>query len=222
MRTAAILPMKAFKDAKQRLAATLGAGHRRALVEAMYSDVLVAARRTSMLDAIFVVTGDRAVARIAEQSDATVIDDTGASHSEAARLGIEQALAGGFHRVLLIPGDCPLLDPAQLDALLARPVDGGERSALVIPDRHGTGTNGLLLSPPDALTPAFGLGSCRRHMELAADQGATSEVVEVPTLGLDIDTPEDLDTLRRTLASTRGGAAHTRGMIRQLDRTGAR
>ena len=221
MNTVAILPMKALENAKQRLAEALGPGFRRALVEAMYADVLVAIRRTSAIDAIIVVTSDDSAARIAVGNDAIVIADTTASqsHSRAAMLGVERALAEGAARVLMIPGDCPLLDPAELERLLARPQSG--RSAVIIPDRHGTGTNGLLLTPPDALTPAFGVGSRARHFELAVAQGATPEVIELPTLGLDIDTPDDLDTLRATLAATRGGAAHTRGMLSQLDRSGA-
>jgi 2-phospho-L-lactate guanylyltransferase len=119
----------------------------------------------------------------------------------------------------LVPGDCPLLSPAELDTLLTLPVSG--RSALIIPDRHGDGTNALLLTPPDALTPSFGEGSCQRHFELALAQGATPEVVEVPSLGLDIDTGEDFNLLQTTLASTRGGAANTRGLLNQLARSAA-
>ena len=46
MRTFAILPIKSFNGAKQRLANTMSPGGRRALAEAMYSDVLIALRRT--------------------------------------------------------------------------------------------------------------------------------------------------------------------------------
>jgi 2-phospho-L-lactate guanylyltransferase len=219
MTTIAILPMKHFETAKSRLSEAVAFGHRRALAEAMFTDVLVATRRATGLDAVVVVTSDRIAARIAGGYGASVIDDTGSSHSEAATLGVASALAEGATRVLLVPGDCPLLSPAELDTLLALPVSG--RSALIIPDRHGDGTNALLLTPPDALTPSFGEGSCQRHFELALAQGATPEVVEVPSLGLDIDTGEDFNLLQTTLASTRGGAANTRGLLNQLARSAA-
>ena len=90
---------------------------------------------------------------------------------------------------------------------------------LIVPDRHGEGTNALLLTPPDAMTPSFGEGSRKRHTELATAQGATPEVVEVASLALDIDTPEDLEELTEMLATTRGRAAHTRGMLSQLMRS---
>jgi 2-phospho-L-lactate guanylyltransferase len=219
MSTIAILPMKQFDKAKSRLAEAVDYGHRRAIAEAMFTDVLVAARRATGIDGIVVITSDRAAARIAGGYGATVIDDTASSHSEATTLGIARAVAQGATRVLLIPGDCPLLDPKELDTLLELPVTGP--TAMIVPDRHGAGTNALLLTPPDALTPSFGEGSRQRHTELAAAQGSTAEIVEVPSLALDIDTGEDFTLLQETLAATRGGAANTRGLLNQLARSAA-
>jgi 2-phospho-L-lactate guanylyltransferase len=217
MPTLAILPIKSFDESKQRLAPELTAGPRRALAEAMFSDVLVALRRAVSVEGVVVVSSDHGAQRIAGGHGATVLEDEAVGHSEAAALGIAHALEAGAERVLLVPGDCPLLNPAQLDELVAYQV--GTRSALIVPDRHGTGTNALLLTPPDALTPSFGPGSCARHFELAGAQGTTPEVVAVQSLALDVDTPEDLAALQETLASTRGGAAHTRGMLNQLMRS---
>jgi 2-phospho-L-lactate guanylyltransferase len=128
-------------------------------------------------------------------------------------------LEDGFERALLVPGDCPLLAPDDLDALLTHPA--AERSVLIVPDRHGTGTNALLLAPPDVLGPSFGPDSRRRHLADAGAAGVPAEVVELDSLALDVDTPEDLEELRRTLARTHGGAAHTRGMLNQLMRAQA-
>jgi 2-phospho-L-lactate guanylyltransferase len=217
MSTLAVLPIKSFPDAKQRLAEELSPGPRRALVEAMFADVLVALRRSSNVDRMLVVSDDNSAQEIAAGYGALVLDDNRDGHSEAAQLAIRSALEDGFDRVLLIPGDCPLVDPAELDGLLARPAP--LRSALIVPDRHGTGTNALLLSPPDSLTPAFGPGSCRRHADHARLAGTEHEVVEVPSLALDIDTPEDLQELITVLESSHGGAAHTRGMLNQMLRS---
>ncbi len=217
MTSVAILPAKSFAEAKQRLAAVVQLGHRRALVEAMLSDAMVALGRTPSIDHTFVVTADPNAARIALGHGAEVIDDNTSSHSDAAALGIERALLIGAHRALLVPGDCPLMDPAELEQLLALPVSGP--AAMIVPDRHGDGTNALLLTPPGALTPAFGEGSRRRHIDLATSQGSTPEVVEVASLALDIDTPDDLELLVERFSATRGGAAHTRGMINQLMRS---
>jgi len=219
MSTAAILPIKSFDDAKQRLSPDVNSAIRRALAEAMVSDVLTALRRSRSIKQIFVVSADRQAPMIAAGHGATVLEDSSSGHNDAAMIGIRRALSEGVERVLLVPGDCPLLDADQLDELIAYPVT--EPSALIIPDRHGTGTNGLLLTPPESLTPSFGEGSCARHFELALSQGATPEVVSVQSLALDIDTADDLEELRAVLRSTRGGAASTRGMLSRLMRIGA-
>lgn len=217
MTTVAILPVKRFENAKQRLAPAIQLGHRRALVEAMFSDALRAVSRVAAIDQIFVVTGDDIAGRIADGHGAIVIEDTASSHSEAAQLGITRALAMGATRALLLAGDCPLLDSSELDELLARPV--AEPSVLIVPDRHGEGTNALLLTPPSAMAPAFGEGSRQRHTDLALAQGAKPEVVPVPSLALDIDTPADLEELVEQFATTFGRAAHTRGMLSQMTRS---
>ncbi len=214
MRTLAILPIKSFSHAKQRLRAELSDADRRALVDAMFSDVLVGLRRVPALESIVVVSGDRVAQQIAQGYGAIVVEDDERGHNSAAEKGIGVALEDGIERVLLVPGDCPLMDPKELEELLVHPA--GERSALIVPDRHGTGTNALLLAPPDVLAPSFGPDSRRRHMADADAAGVPAEVVEVPCLALDVDTPDDLEALQQHLARTRGGAAHTRGMLNQL------
>jgi 2-phospho-L-lactate guanylyltransferase len=217
MRTLAILPVKSFRDAKQRLEMGLDPPTRRALAEAMFSDVLVALRRVRAIDAILVVTTDRGAQRIAGAYGARLLDEDDQGHNYAASRGIRTALNESFDRALLVPGDCPALDPTEVDGLLAR---GDEvPSALIVPDRHGTGTNALLLSPPGSIDPSFGPGSCERHVQGARAAGVHHEVVDTSTLALDIDTPEDLEALRAFLTERHGGAAHTRGMLRRLART---
>ena len=183
----------------------------------MFSDVLVALRRAKAVDEVMVVTRDNAAQQIAGGYGATVLDDQERGHSEAAAVGIRAALESGKDRVVLVPGDCPLLDPRELDELIGRRLS--EPAVLVVPDRHGTGTNALLLAPPDALAPSFGPGSCERHRSTAEAQGVACEVVQVPSLAIDIDTPEDLAALQEMLTATHGLAAHTRGMLRQLTRS---
>jgi 2-phospho-L-lactate guanylyltransferase len=214
MSTLAVLPIKSFNAAKQRLVPGLSPGLRRLLVQAMLSDVLVALRRARTVKMILAVSSDEDAQRIAGAYGALLLSDDGGGHNGAAAKGIRYAVERGFDRALLVPGDCPALDPREVDALLTRPAP--DKSAFVVPDRHGTGTNALLLSPPDALAPSFGPGSRERHMGLAAAASVPCELAEIPTLGLDVDTPEDLYALRALLAGTHGRAAHTRGILRRL------
>ncbi|HEX8977391.1 MAG TPA: 2-phospho-L-lactate guanylyltransferase [Solirubrobacteraceae bacterium] len=218
--TVAILPIKSFTDAKQRLSASLNANTRRVLVEAMFTDVLRALGQCELLEAVIVITGDHGAQRIAEGYGAEVLADEQQGHNHAARLGLGRALDRGAARALLVPGDCPLLDPAEIDALIRRRMPS--RSVVIVPDRHGSGTNALLISPPDAFSPAFGPGSRERHEQAAARAKLTSNTVPVPSLALDVDTPDDLETVEAALAQQHGRAAHTRGMLAQMARTGVR
>lgn len=219
-RTIAVLPIKRFAVAKQRLAADFSSGTRRALVEAMATDVLVALRRAQEVDQVLVVTGDLGVEALANGYDAhTVADGEERSHSAAAAVGVAEAITRGARRVLLVPGDTPALDPKQLDAFLRRAATAEEPAVVVVPDRHGEGTNGLLLTPPGTIVPAFGAGSRAVHLGAAQAAGAHASVDdEVPSLGLDIDTADDVEALRAALAAWHGNAAHTRGMLSRLGR----
>lgn len=220
MRTIAILPIKSFDPAKQRLAGLLGTGARQALVQAMFQDVLASLRRAGALDAIAVVTANPTAARAAHGDGVVVLDDGDeAGHNEAAALGVAYAVENGFERVLLVPGDTPLLDAGELDGLLRG--DGG--GLAIVPDRHGAGTNALLISPPTAVAPAFGPGSRSRHERLAADAGVRCRVEALPSLAIDVDTPEDLAQLASMLEdpANRARARLTRGALRQLDRSRA-
>jgi 2-phospho-L-lactate guanylyltransferase len=216
--TIAVLPVKRFDDAKQRLGEALRSGTRRALAEAMLTDVLTALRRSRRVDAVIVVTSEHGADALARAHDArTIRDPDEPGHNPAASEGVRWALEQGARRVLLVPGDCPALDPIEVDdLLLAHP--HSEARVTIVPDRHGTGTNALVLCPPDAIAPSFGPGSRARHEGLAREAGAECRIAEPPSLALDIDTVDDLNVLRAALDARTGGAAHTRGLLARLGR----
>jgi 2-phospho-L-lactate guanylyltransferase len=212
VRTLAILPVKRFQLAKQRLSAELSAEFRGDLAEAMVADVLAALAACAAIETTLVVTNEERVAELTGQLGAEAIPDPHESgQSAAATVGLARAMADGFDRALLVPGDCPALDPTELDGLLGDTRTA--KSVVIVPDRHGIGTNGLLLTPPDALAPTFGPGSCRRHRERAAAAGAVCRVAQLPSLLLDVDTPRDLDALREALEIRGGQAERTRAVL---------
>src|SRR4051812_1637573 len=158
----------------------------------MFSDVLGALRRTTAVDAIAVVTDDVVAESLARGDGVAVLPDgREAGQSHATEIGIGYASEHGFERVLLVPGDTPLLDPVELEDLLARCARDGVGLAIV-PDRHGTGTNALVITPPGSFAPSFGPDSLERHLAIARELGVVHRVENVPSLGLDIDTPADL------------------------------
>lgn len=210
MRTAAILPVKSFSRAKQRLAASVTEQLRAALAQAMVGDVLSALAATDGIHATIVVTRQADVAARAAADGAVVVhDEHELGQSAAVELGVQRAVVEGFERVLCVPGDCPALDPAELAALLA----DREHDVTILPDRHGTGTNGLLLSPPDAIPPSFGPDSCARHLSLAQQAGVRWQVRQIASVGLDVDTGEDLAALREALAQAGDRASGTRAVL---------
>jgi 2-phospho-L-lactate/phosphoenolpyruvate guanylyltransferase len=196
LKTTAIIPVKRLDAAHERLQAVLPPAARKRLAEALLLDTLSKLRRSRILDELLIVTADEAVERHTRWFGDEVLrqhDDAG--HSQAAQAGAHTAMAGGADRVAMLPVDCPLLDPAELDARIGR----APQAALIVPDRRGTGTNALVLSPPDAFAPAFGPDSCSRHISRARASHIGFALERVESLATDLDTPEDMRELRDRL-----------------------
>jgi 2-phospho-L-lactate/phosphoenolpyruvate guanylyltransferase len=207
LKATAILPVKRFAAAKRRLAAGIDEARREALVAAMLEDVLEAIGAARTIERTIVVSDEPRAAELARSAGAEVTPDSSAEgHSEATLAGIGRAEALGAECVMLLPGDCPLLEPRELDRVLT---GIPERYVAIVPDRHGSGTNALVLSPPNAIQPAFGEGSCARHVAAAREVGIPFAVEELPSLALDLDTPADLIALTRELEARRGRARRT-------------
>ncbi len=205
MKATAVLPVKRFSGAKQRLAGGIDDERREALVAAMLEDTLEAIAAARSIERTIVVSGDPRAQEIVAASDAEMLPDLAdEGHVTAALAGIARAEADGAECVVLLPGDCPLLDPKELDSLLT---GLPARFVAIVPDRHGTGTNALALAPPGTIRPAFGEGSCARHVAAARDAGVPYAVEELPSLGLDLDTPADVVALTRVLDEEDSGRA---------------
>ncbi len=214
MRTAAVLPVKSFGRAKQRRGDAVGQPDRADLAAAMVGDVLAALSGVAALDDVLVVTAEPRAAEAARAEGAHVVDDpVEAGQSDAAARGIAAAVERGAERVLLVPGDCPALDAEEVTALLAGHAGA---NVVIVPDRHGSGTNALRLAPPGAIAPAFGPGSFARHAALGAAAGATVRVAAAPSLELDVDTPGDLAALRAALGRHPAAAPRTRALLERM------
>lgn len=202
MRAAAVITAKRFNAAKQRMSTGVPEERRLALVEAMLGDVLEAVSSSRMVDLRIVVTGEPVAISLAGEFGAEVIHDPDdAGHIGAAKLGVARAIELGADAAVLLPGDCPLLEPRELDHLLTglpKPF------VAIVPDRHGTGTNAIALRPPDAIEPSFGEGSCERHQQLARAAGLPHSTEDVPGLALDLDTPADIVALTTRIEIARG------------------
>jgi 2-phospho-L-lactate guanylyltransferase len=203
MRATAVVPVKRFALAKSRLASGVDAARKPELIAAMIADVLEAIGAARSIERTIVVSQEPTAVELAAAAGAELVDDfDDTGHNAAVLAGIARAEAAGARCVALLPGDCPLLDPRELDKMLTGVPDP---YVAVIPDRHGTGTNALVLAPPNAIEPSFGEGSRERHVAAARAAGVPYGVEELASLGLDLDTPADIVAL--TMAVERGGGA---------------
>ena len=211
--TTAIVPVKGLSTANARLNGLLGEDERTRLAEALFLDLIVKLPRSRCIDDVLIVTSDSSVARQAGWfGHKVLVQETDEGHAEAAAAGSLAAMADGARRVAMLPVDCPMLDTDELDSHLGR----SPRTALIVPDRHGSGTNALMLNPPDLFQPAFGPDSCARHVTRARATGQSFALEQVESLAIDLDTPEDFTLLRDRLLLDPQPAPRTAKVLWQL------
>jgi 2-phospho-L-lactate guanylyltransferase len=200
----AAVPVKDLAAAKQRLARVLSPAERAALAAAMLADVLGALAGAG-LDAVWVVTRDPDVERLAREGGAEVLrEDDNRGHTAAVTAAQARAAEAGVGALLTVPGDVPCLTPAEARAL-ADAVAGARAAVALAPSRSRLGTNGVALAPPHAMPLRFGEPSFERHLATARGLGLPHRVLALSGLGLDVDDPADLLAVLREGRHTRSG-----------------
>lgn len=196
----ALLPAKPLSLAKTRLASVLDDRERMIVAGAMFTDVLAALRAARGLDAVVVITADSSLATQATRAGAVVVDEgSPRGLNGAVSLGTDAALALGATSVVVLLSDLPLIQPADVDDLLAR---APARGALVVPCKEGTGTNAMLRQPPTIFPPCFGGRSLERHVAQAERCRVACEIMRSVRIGFDLDTPEDLRLFASRISAT--------------------
>ena len=212
MRTLAILPVKSFGAAKQRLSDLLGQGSREALAQAMFSDVLAALRRVKGLDAIAVVTDDPRAESAARGGRVIVLrdrDETG--QSDATRIGIQHALECGVRARAARARRHAAARPARgrRDAH-ARQRGAPRRRDRAGPRRHRARTR-CCCARRTRSRPASGRAASSGTSRPPPAAGIRFRVERVRSLMHDVDTPDDLADLGRAARrAARRRAAHAR------------
>lgn len=205
----AVVPVKPFAQAKQRLAGVLHPWQRERLSRLMLLDTLEALDRAPLAGRL-VVTGDATAAALARAAGAEVLHEPSPCGLNAAvARGARAVLARGGTALLVVPGDVPGLAAAELTGLIEAhlALRRGRAAALsLVPAHDGEGTNAWLVSPPLALAPAFGPHSSARHQALAHAAGVPVQCRALPGLGLDLDHARDL---ARFMAEPRHAATRT-------------
>jgi 2-phospho-L-lactate/phosphoenolpyruvate guanylyltransferase len=197
----AVVPVKPFAAAKQRLSGVLSPAERAELARLMLWDVLDVVAACTRLSGTLVITADDAAKRIAASHSAMVLDDPARDLNGALRTAIDVLSARPRAGMIVVPTDVPLLSPSVLDDLIDR-IACPPAVALVPASRDG-GTNLLACSPAGGIGPRFGPDSSRRHCRLARNAGIVPSVLASDEAGLDIDRPEDLAALLSRRPATR-------------------
>ena len=192
----AIVPVKPLRRGKSRLAGALSEDERVELNRLLLEHTLRTLIELKEVEEVLVVSRDSSALAIARDLGARTVQEDGASTlNTALKRATVIAQVYASRGVLVIPADLPLLSQDDILALLARTTD--PPVVVIAPDRHQKGTNALLLSPSDIIEYDFGQDSFKRHCERARRAGARLEIVDLPSLGLDLDLPEDLELVRK-------------------------
>jgi 2-phospho-L-lactate guanylyltransferase len=192
----AIVPVKPLRRGKSRLAGTLTEDERTALNQSLLERTIKVLSALKELDQILVVSRDPHALTIARNQGAKTVQEDGQPHlNTALKRATVMAQVHSTRGVLVMPADLPLMTPDDVRALIDRAVK--PPVVVIAPDRHGKGTNALLMVPPGQIEYDFGEGSFERHCERAKKSGARLEIVELHSLGLDLDLPEDLEMIKK-------------------------
>jgi 2-phospho-L-lactate guanylyltransferase len=196
----AIVPVKPLRRGKSRLAGTLSEDERTQLNRALLEHTLETLSELKEVDEVLVVSRDPLALNIARNHGARTVQEDGQPHlNTALKRATVVAQLYATRGVLVLPADLPLVTREDIQVLLDRAVK--PPVVVIAPDRHGKGTNALLIAPAGIIEYDFGEDSFQRHCEQVKKSGARLEIVNLPSLGLDLDLPEDFE-LVKNLEST--------------------
>lgn len=197
----AVVLVKPFRLAKQRLSGVLDTDERTELARVMLEDVLSAVDACESLSGVIVVTADRAAAAVARRHEAIVLMETAPVGMNAAVVRVLKYLTGRSDAgIVVVPADVPHVSPADIEEMIAL-IDRTPAIALV--RSSDGGTNVLACRPSGVIAPSFGPDSFNAHCAAAVQKGITPTVCLAPHLSLDIDRHEDLDAFVARESATR-------------------
>jgi 2-phospho-L-lactate guanylyltransferase len=185
-----IVPHRGLERAKTRLATSLSPEERVFLASQLLQRVLKVAREVT--DDVVVISPSRALREIVEPSGARLAVQRGMGLNEGLEQARFDAVADDIGTMIILHGDLPNLQAADVHALTGALPSDGSAGVAVAPDRAGTGTNALVLRPPGLIHFRFGPGSFARHLAEVDAAGVPLVAVNRAGLAFDLDTPEDL------------------------------
>lgn len=191
---ALLLPVKDLRNAKKRLETVLAPEERLGLAQAMLADTTRAVRAVRGAEKVFVVTNYRPAMEIAEENGWEVLrEECQISESDSVDAASRICQGRGVRSLLRLPLDLPLVQPSDIDELLA--IACPSPAMAIVPSRDGTGTNALLRTPPTLFPSHFGGGSFAKHLAEAQQARAQILIRRNFRLEMDVDDESDLRAL---------------------------
>lgn len=186
----AIVPVKPLQRAKSRLSNILTQSERASLSRKLLKQTLKVLAQVPAVEQTLVISRDSEALALARGYDAKTVTERGSPPLDKALVRASLIAQGyGVTAVLVLPADLPLLIKEDVEKLIAS--SGSPPEVVIAPDRRGTGTNAILSSPPGLIEYDFGSNSFKKHVERAEKAGARVVICDLPSLGLDIDDPDD-------------------------------
>lgn len=197
----AIVPVKPLRHGKSRLAEVLTQDERADLNRRLLAHTLDTLTAMPEIEHVLVVSRDPSALALARDYGARTVQESGASklNGSLARATIV-AQNYATRGVLIVPADLPLFTSEDVREMLDRAKD--PPVVVVAPDRRRDGTNAMLVCPAGLIEYEYGPNSFSRHCRRAIQAGARLEVVNLPSIALDMDLPEDLALVSETLEHT--------------------
>lgn len=189
----AVVPVKNLHHTKSRLMSVLNPAGRAGLTLYMMGRVIFALKE-AQVEAVCVVSPDRLVLQKAQEKGASILLQRGEGLNPALEEGRRWAVERGASELLVLPADLPLLIAEDVRSVID--CEKGEPAVAISPDASHTGTNALLLRPPDAIPFAYGPDSFEIHQRAARERNVEISVVEQTHLSFDLDTREDFAHFR--------------------------
>ena len=199
-----VIAARGGPDAKSRCGRNLTSAQRGELVEAMLADMLAAMAGSALIDEICVVTPTAELGEIARLAGASVLREARPRGLNAAFTAARRAVVAADPAALFaaLPGDLPLFERDEFDAVLAQ---AGEARAVLVPATADGGTGAVIVPAGAPFAFSFGADSFLAHRAAAVAAGLEPVIVEAASLGRDIDSPADLDDLLQRAQDRRSG-----------------
>ena len=191
-RTGAIIPVKTFSKAKTRL--NLSYEKTEELCKIMLDEVLQTISQSSVIEKITVVSKDESAFKIGKKFGVVEIyDEKEQGVNSAVLMADKYFLDEGFDATIVFPQDVPLMKTEDIQALYDLQMPG--KCVLVVPSRRFDGTNALFRSPANVMETHYDEDSYKIHLTTANNKFAKSALVLIRRIMLDVDEPEDLQTI---------------------------